>query len=57
MLDLITVKGLAEKINKPESTIRTWKRTGQIPKECFFKIGRTVFVREDKFNEWVETSA
>lgn len=57
MLDLITIKGLAEKINKPESTIRTWKRTGQIPKECFFKIGRTVFVREDKFNEWVETSA
>lgn len=57
MTKLLSIKELASKLDKPESTIRTWKKRGDIPKECFFKIGGTVFIREDKFDEWVEKSA
>lgn len=56
MVNLITIKDLAKRLDKPESTVRTWKRNGVIPDKCFFKIGGTVFIKEDKLNEWVENS-
>jgi len=53
MDNLSTIKELAKNLGKPESTIRTWKRNGLIPVGCFFKIGGSVFVLVNKFNEWV----
>ena len=57
MAKLITLKEFAKKLNKPESTIRTWKSRGDIPKELFFTIGSSVFIKEDLFDEWVEKTA
>lgn len=57
MTNLITIQELAKKLDKPASTIRTWKTRGDIPQDVFFKIGGTVFVKEDKFNQWVENAS
>ena len=53
MFGLMTLKDLAKELNKPESTIRTWRRRGDIPSSLFKEIGGTVFVRVKKFKEWV----
>ena len=53
MFDLMSIKDFAKEINKPESTVRTWKRRGDIPQNVFKEIGGTVFVRTDKFKEWI----
>lgn len=55
MENVITIKELAKQLKKSESTIRTWKRQGDIPSECFKKIGTSVFVRLDKFNEFIDS--
>lgn len=55
--NLISIKEAARILDKPESTVRTWKRTGAIPQECFFKIGGTVFLKTNKFQEWVDSNA
>ena len=57
MSNLITLKEFAKRLGKPESTIRTWKGRGDLPEEIFFKIGSTIFVKENKFDEWVEKTA
>lgn len=57
MSNLITIQELAKKLDKPVSTVRTWKIRGNIPQDVFFKIGGTVFVKEDKFNQWVENAS
>lgn len=54
MLGLMTLKDLAKELGKPESTIRTWKRRGDIPALLFKTIGGTVFVRTEKFKEWLD---
>ena len=36
----VSVKDFALAIGKPISTIYSWKRNGDIPKECFMQIGR-----------------
>ena len=46
MLGIIKLKEFAKMLGVPESTVRTWKRRGDIPKECFITIGVTVFVKE-----------
>lgn len=46
MLGVIKLKQFAEMLGVPESTVRTWKRRGDIPANCFLTIGVTVFVRE-----------
>ncbi len=43
--NVITLKEFANSIHKPESTVRTWKRRGNMPASCFATIGNTVFVR------------
>ncbi len=55
MFDLMSLKDFAKELNKPESTIRTWKRRGDIPNSVFKVIGNTVFVRMDKFKEWKDS--
>lgn len=55
MFNLITLDIAAEKLNVAESTLRTWKRRGDIPAECFKKIGSRVFIRKDRFENWVDS--
>lgn len=50
---LISIKEFAQILRKPESTIRTWKRRGKIPAECFKVIGSTVFIRVKEMQEWL----
>lgn len=57
MFGLITIKDLAKELGKPESTVRTWKRRGDIPLSCFKEIGGTVFVRTEEFKKWIDTEA
>lgn len=49
---VITIKQFAKEIGKPESTVRTWRLRGDIPKECFKVIAGTVFVRVKEIKEW-----
>lgn len=51
LFDIISLKEFAKSIGKPESTVRTWKRRGQIPKNCFLVIGSTVFIKVNVFKE------
>lgn len=53
--NLITIKALADSLGKTPNTIRTWKFRGDIPAECFKKIGRITFVRVDKFKEFIDS--
>lgn len=57
MFNLMSIKEFAKELKKPESTIRTWKRRGEIPCFCFKEIGTTVFVKTDEFKKWVENNA
>lgn len=43
---VIKLKEFAKMLGVPESTVRTWKRRGDIPEKCFLTIGVTVFVKE-----------
>ena len=54
MDNLMTLDVAASKLNVAESTLRTWKRRGNIPEECFKKIGSRIFIRTDKFQNWVD---
>jgi len=57
MFGLMTIKDFAKELNKPESTIRTWKRRGELPPSIFKEIGGTVFIRSEKFQEWLDNCA
>ena len=57
MIGLISLKEFAKKLNKPESTIRTWKDREQLPAFLFKKVGGTVFVRENRIQEWIDSDA
>ena len=54
MFGLISIKDFSRELKKPESTIRTWKRRGELPSFLFKEIGSTVFVRKKKKKKWVE---
>lgn len=54
---IISLKDFAKQLGKPESTVRTWKRRGNIPKSCFLIIGSTVFVRVEEIQQWIEKTA
>ena len=51
--NIMKLKDFAKEIGTPESTIRTWKRRGDIPKECFLIIGTTIFVKVVEFQQWI----
>lgn len=55
MLGLLTLKELAVELKTVESTIRTWKKRGDLPKHLFLKIGGTVYCKEDNLKEWINT--
>ncbi len=57
MFKLMSLKDLAKELNKPESTIRTWRRRKDIPECIFVEIGGTVFVHVDRFQEWINNKA
>lgn len=50
---IITLKQFAKEINKSESTVRTWKRRGNIPAHCFKSVGGTIFIRVKEMQEWL----
>lgn len=53
--NLMKLKDFAKEINTPESTVRTWKRRGVIPAECFIVIGATIFIKVEIFENWMMT--
>lgn len=55
-LNLITVGKLAECLGVPKSTVYSWKRNGNIPKNCFKKIGGTIFVIESAITKFFNSS-
>ena len=55
MIGLISLKKFAELLDKPESTIRTWKDRGELPAFLFKKVGGTVFVRENRIQDWIDS--
>ena len=57
MLGLMTLKDFANELGKPESTVRTWKRRGDLPSYLFKTIGGTVFVRAEKIKEWIDNDS
>ena len=56
MFGLISLKDFSKELGKPESTVRTQKRRGELPDYLFKEIGSTIFVRVKKFEEWVENN-
>lgn len=52
-LGIMTIKNFAKLMNKPESTIRTWRLREQIPKTCFKVIGSTVFVKVQEIKKFL----
>ena len=54
MEDLITLNEFAKLLNKPVSTIRTWKRRGNLPSYIFRTIGSTIFVKISLFEDWIK---
>lgn len=57
MFGLLKIKRVAEGLGVPESTLRTWKRRGEVPRECFKMIGGTLYVRVKEFQEWVDNGS
>lgn len=55
MDDLITIAEAAEKLKVAESTLRTWKRRKEIPEECFKTIGTRVYIRKEKFKNFIDS--
>ena len=36
LFNIMKIKDFAKQIGIPESTVRTWRRRGEIPEQCFF---------------------
>ena len=50
------IKAFAAELGVPESTIRTWRRRGEIPLSCFKVIGNTVFIKVEEMKKWLDRS-
>jgi excisionase family DNA binding protein len=50
----MTIKDFSEQLGKPESTVRTWIRRGELSPLFLKRIGSTVFIKAEKFKEWVD---
>ena len=57
MFNLMCIKDFSKELGKPESTVRTWIRRGELPPSVLTKIGSTVFVKTDKFREWLDNGS
>ena len=53
MTNFITFKEFCTLLKANPNTVKTWKRRGDLPAKIFFKIGRTVYILKDKFEQWV----
>jgi len=53
MENLITFKEFVKRLNANTNTVKSWKRRGDLPPEIFFKIGGSLYVLKDKFNDWI----
>lgn len=53
MNNLITFKEFTKRLKANPNTAKSWKRRGDLPPEIFFKIGGTLYILEDKFNDWI----
>ena len=53
LFNIMKIKDFAKQIGIPESTIRTWRRRGEIPEQCFLVIGSTVFVKVNEFQAFI----
>lgn len=53
MNNLITFNEFTKRLKANPNTVKSWKRRGDLPPEIFFKIGGTLYILEDKFNEWI----
>lgn len=51
---LMSIRAFAESLGVPKSTVYSWKRTGDIPEDCFKKIGGSIFIRKNKISQWIE---
>ncbi len=56
MFGLMTIKEFSKEIGKSESTVRTWKRRGELPPFLFLKIGGDIFIKIEKFKELVQNN-
>ena len=56
MFGLMTIKEFSKEIGKSESTVRTWKRRGELPPFLFLKIGGDIFIKTEKFKELVQNN-
>lgn len=57
LFNIMKIKDFAKQIGIPESTVRTWRRRGEIPEQCFFIIGSTVFVKVEEVRKWISQVA
>lgn len=57
MIGLISIKKFAEQMDKPLSTIKTWRRRGELPEYLFKKVGGEIFVRTERIQEWVDSDS
>ncbi len=54
MTNLITFKEFCKLLKANTNTVKSWKRRGDLPPEIFFKIGGTLYVFQDKFEQWIQ---
>ena len=57
LFNIMKIKDFAKQIGIPESTVRTWRRRGEIPAQCFLVIGSTVFVKVEEVRKWISQVA
>lgn len=57
LFNIMKIKDFAKQIGIPESTVRTWRRRGEIPEQCFLVIGSTVFVKVEEVRKWISQVA
>lgn len=53
MTEFYTFKEFCTLLKANPNTVKTWKRRGDLPQKLFFKIGGTVYILKDKFEQWV----
>ena len=53
MTDFITFQEFCKLLKANPNTVKTWKRRGDLPAKIFFKIGGTVYILKDMFEQWV----
>lgn len=54
MTNLLTFKEFANLLKANPNTVKSWKKRGDIPSNIFFKIGGTLYIFQEKFEEWLE---